>query len=181
MKSFIYSEMMTHVVLCTNKDPKNVLIVSDNAQALEKELEKHHDIAHKVVECDLEKIKTLNDDSFDVVICEMEGNLESITQLNRVLKVDGQLVINHPHLDATELNKSLMQTLGYFFKIIMPYNLGNGDTALLASKEYHPTADIILQRADMLDNVYYYNCDIHTAAFAMPNYIRKMYLGSIKN
>jgi len=63
----------------------------------------------------------------------------------------------------------------------MPYNLGNGATALLASKAYHPTADLILHRADMLDNLSYYNCDIHPAAFAMGNYIRKEYLGSIKN
>lgn len=181
MKSFIYPEMMTHVIMCTNKDPKNALIISDNAKLIEKEVQKHHDVAYTVIECDLEKLKTLADESFDVVICEMDGDLESVTQINRVLKADGQVVINHPHLDAETLNKSLMQTLGYFFKIIMPYNLGNGDTALLASKEYHPTADIILQRSDMLDNVYYYNCDIHLAAFAMPNYIRRTYLGSIRN
>jgi spermidine synthase len=63
----------------------------------------------------------------------------------------------------------------------MPYNLGNCSTALLASKEYHPTADIILQRADMLDSLDYYNCDVHVGSFAMGNYIRKEYLGIIKN
>jgi spermidine synthase len=63
----------------------------------------------------------------------------------------------------------------------MPYNLGNGSTALLASKEYHPTADVILQRSDMIDGLSFYNCDIHVSAFAMPNYIRKEYLGIIKN
>ena len=62
-----------------------------------------------------------------------------------------------------------------------PYNIGNGATALLSSKEYHPTADINLQRADMLDGLSYYNCDVHPAAFAMGNYIRKEYLGIIKN
>ena len=33
----------------------------------------------------------------------------------------------------------------------------------------------------MLDGLSYYNCDIHPAAFAMGNYIRKEYLGVIKN
>ncbi|MBD3824817.1 MAG: spermidine synthase, partial [Epsilonproteobacteria bacterium] len=75
----------------------------------------------------------------------------------------------------------IMQILANYFKIIMPYNLGNGETALLASKAYHPTADVILHRVDMLDGVNYYNCDIHPAAFAMPNYIRKEYLGIIRN
>lgn len=51
----------------------------------------------------------------------------------------------------------------------------------LASKEYHPTADVILQRADMIDGLSYYNCDVHVASFAMGNYIRKEYLGIIKN
>jgi spermidine synthase len=181
MKSFIYPEMMTHVALCTSKDPKNVLLISNNAKLLTKEVEKHNEVSCEVVECNVENLKHLDDDSFDVIICEMESEIESLTQINRVLKDDGQLVINHPHLDAVELNKAQMQLLGYFFKIIMPFNLGNGETALLASKEYHPTADIILQRSDMLDNIYYYNCDIHGAAFAMPNYIRKTYLGFIKN
>jgi spermidine synthase len=63
----------------------------------------------------------------------------------------------------------------------MPYNIGNGSTAILCSKEYHPTADINLQRADMIDGLSYYNCNVHPAAFAMPNYIRKEYLGLIKN
>ena len=63
----------------------------------------------------------------------------------------------------------------------MPYNLGNAATSLLVSKEYHPTADVNLHRADMLDGVDYYNCDVHPAAFAMGNYIRKEYLGIIKN
>jgi len=33
----------------------------------------------------------------------------------------------------------------------------------------------------MIDGLNFYNCDIHIAAFAMPNYIRKEYLGIIKN
>ena len=75
----------------------------------------------------------------------------------------------------------MMQILGNYFKVIMPYNIGNDSTALLASKEYHPTADIILHRADMLDDNQFYNCDVHIASFAMGNYIRKEYLGIIKN
>jgi spermidine synthase len=84
-------------------------------------------------------------------------------------------------LEDTGSNKVLMQAMANYFKIIMPYKLGNDQSAILASKEYHPTADIILQRADMLDNLNYYNCDIHIASFVMPNYIRKEYLGIIKN
>jgi spermidine synthase len=178
MKSFIYPEMMVHVALCTNKEPKNVLVISDHAQSLEEEIKKHDQIDYKSVSGDL---KELEQDFFDVIICEKDFDIAALEQVNRILKNDGQIVMTHPSLDNVEENKKLMQLLGYSFKIIMPFNLGTGNTALLASKEYHPTADIILQRADMLDDLNYYNCDVHLAAFAMPNYIRKEYLGIIKN
>lgn len=181
MKDFIYPEMMVHVPLCTNKDPKEALIISDNAQYLIEEIQKHYDVSADVISPNMELLRNAEDKKYDVVICEMEADAAIIGHISRVLKDDGQLSIVHPSLDETEANKELMQTLGNYFKVIMPYNLGNGSTALLASKEYHPTADLILQRADMLDNLSYYNSDIHPAAFAMPNYIRKEYLGIIRN
>jgi spermidine synthase len=181
MKSFIYPEMMVHVPLCTNKNPENVLIISDDANLLSKEVEKHNEISSNVVACSLDSLRDLSDTSYDVVVCEMKGDSAVIAHINRILKEDGQLVISHDSLDETHSNKILMQVLGNYFKVIMPYNIGDGATALLASKEYHPTADIILQRSDMLDDLSYYNCDIHVSSFAMPNYIRKEYLGIIKN
>jgi len=181
MKEFIYPEMMVHVPLCTNKNLKNVLIVSDSADLLAKETLKHSEIETKAVECSLEAVRDLEDSSVDVIICEMSSDAVLLAHLNRILKDDGQLSLTHPSLDEVDANKSLMQILANYFKIIMPYNLGNGSTALLASKEYHPTADLNLHRADMLDDNQFYNCDIHIASFAMGNYIRKEYLGTIKN
>lgn len=181
MKSFIYPEMMVHVPVCTNKTPKSVLIISNNANPLLIEMEKHSDISATVVACSLDALRDLAEKSYDVVISEMAGESAIVAHINRIIKEDGQLSIVHDSLDETHANKILMQVLGNYFKVIMPYNIGNGTTALLASKEYHPTADIILQRADMLDGLKYYNCDIHVASFAMPNYIRKEYLGIIRN
>jgi spermidine synthase len=180
MKDFIYSEMMIHIPLCTHKEPKNILIISANADALTQEVKKHDSIDFKAI-TSIEAIRDEEDASYDVVICEIESDAALSAHINRVLKNDGLLVTSHEDLDNIEINKSFMQILGNYYKIIMPYNIGNGTTALLASKEYHPTADIILQRSDMLDNNSYYNCDIHIASFAMPNYIRKEYLGIIKN
>jgi len=181
MKSFIYSEMMVHVPLCTNKAPNNVLIISDNADSLEKEVTKHDNINSITIGCNLDEVCEIEDKSFDVVICEKYDDSTILAHINRILTDDGQLTISHSSLDNIEENKSLMGILGNYFKIIMPYNLGNGSTALLASKEYHPTADINLHRADMLDNLEFYNSDIHPASFAMGNNIRKEYLGIIKN
>jgi len=181
MKNFIYNEMMVHVPVCTSKVPENVLIISDNASALENEMKKHDAIGYKSIACGLEGLREEADDSYDVVICEAGEDAAVIAHISRVLKDDGLLSTLHPSLDKTTENKSMMQILGKYFKVIMPYNLGNGSTALLSSKEYHPTADINLHRSDMLDNLDFYNCDVHPAAFAMGNNIRKEYLGIIKN
>ena len=181
MREFIYPEMMVHVPVCTNKVPQNVLIISNNADLLSAEMQKHADIGSKVVTCSLDSLRDEADDSADVVICEMNGDAAIIAHISRILKEDGQLSISHDSLDDTQSNKILMGVLANYFKVIMPYDLGNGSTALLASKEYHPTADLILQRADMIDGLNYYNCDVHVASFAMPNYIRKEYLGIIRN
>ena len=181
MKEFIYNEMMVHVPLCTNKEPKNVLIISDNATALENEVKKHDDISFTTLACGIDEISKVQNTTYDIVICEDNVDAFIATHINRTLKDDGLVVMRHPSLDDVEANKSLMNILGNYFKIIMPYNIGDCSTALLASKEYHPTADIILQRADMLDDLAYYNCDVHIGSFAMGNHIRKEYLGIIKN
>jgi len=181
MKEFIYNEMMVHVPLCTHKEPKKILIISDDATSLENEVKKHTNINSTAISCSLDEVSKLDDNSYDVVISEMDGDALFVSQVNRVITEDGVLVIKHPDLDEVEENKTLIKMLGNYFKIIMPYSIGNGSTALLCSKTYHPTADVILQRTDMLDGLEYYNCDIHPAAFAMGNNVRKTYLGIIKN
>ena len=181
MKKFIYPEMMVHVGLCTSKTAQDVLIISDDSDALSKEVAKHGEANATVVGASLESLSSLSDNAYDVVINELDINGAVASQINRILKDDGQLVSTHPQLGEVEKNTIMMKILGQYFKIIMPYNLGNGETALLSSKEYHPTADVILQRSDMLDGLNFYNCDVHVSAFAMGNYIRKEYLGIIKN
>jgi len=183
MKNFIYNEMMVHVGLCTHKEPSNVLIISSNSAGFVSEIQKYKndDISCDVLSADINLLREAADDKYDVIISELETDAAVLAHFNRVLKDDGLLVTTHPSLDDVSENKRIMQILGKYAKIIMPYNLGNGETALLASKAYHPTADIILQRTDLLDGLEYYNCDVHPAAFATGNYIRKEYLGIIKN
>lgn len=172
---------MVHVPLCTHKNPENILILSDNAVALEAEVSKHYDMSTTTASPVLESAQLANADSFDVVLSECTCDDVMLAHVNRMLKDDGLFATMHPDLDDVEANTKIMRELGKYFKIIMPYHLEDGTTLLLASKEYHPTADVILQRADMLDDLQYYNSDIHVAAFAMGNYIKKAYLGVIKN
>ncbi len=184
MRDFIYPEMMVHVPLCTAKKPENILIVSDDAAALEAEVARHDAMNSTTVSASnlMTSLRDQADASADVVLLDvLTDDAAAIAHVNRILNEDGLVVLKHPTLDNESDNKQLMQVLGNYFKIIMPYYIGNGETLLLASKAYHPTADIILHRTDMLDGQQYYNCDIHPAAFATPNYIRKAYLGTIRN
>jgi len=181
-KPFIYAEMMVHIPLCTHKDPKTVLLISDDASRFDTELGRYSDLSVTTISASnaLEAIRGLEDNRFDVVICEASADAALSAHINRVTKDDALAVLTHPDLDDIQNNTVMMQVLGNYFKILMPYNAG-AQTLLLASKFYHPTADFILQRTDLLEGQQYYNCDIHPAAFAMPNYVRKSYLGIIRN
>lgn len=181
MKDFIYNEMMVHVALCTNKAPESVLIISDNADGMVKEVAKHDAINCDVIGANIDALRDVDNAKYDVVISEMQADAAGYAHMNRVLKEDGLIVTTHPSLENVEENKQIISILGKYAKIVMPFTIGDGVTALLASKAYHPTADIILHRSDMLDGLEYYNCDIHPAAFAMGNNVRKTYLGIIKN
>ena len=184
MKIFVYPEMMVHVGLCTHKLPTQVLLASDNTEMLRGELSRYRESAVTSVGSTnlLESFRNAEDKSADVILLDgVTDDSAVIAHINRVLKEDGLVVLQHPSLDEVGANTSLMQIMGNYFKIIMPYHLENGTTLLLCSKEYHPTADIILQRSDLLEGHSYYNCDIHVASFAMPQYIRKNYLGIIRN
>jgi spermidine synthase len=182
MKSFIYTEMMVHVPLCTHKNPETVLLIADDATNFNEELARYKDYSVTVIEAKnaLESIRELQDNTFDVILSEISDDVALLAHIARISKDDALIAITHPHLDDIKANTALMKALGKDFKIIMPYSAGES-TLLLASKEYHPTADIILQRSDLLEGQHYYNCDIHPAAFAMGNYIRKNYLGLIRN
>lgn len=184
MKTFIYPEMMVHVPMCTHKNPQSVLVFSDNADPLQVELARYRDTKPSFAPAAdlLGALRDGADMSADVVLIDALSDDSAVwAHVNRILKEDGLCVLRHPDLDETAANTRLMQILGNYFKIIMPYHVGEGSTLLLCSKEYHPTADLILQRSDLLEGHRYYNCDVHIAAFAMPQYIRKDYLGIIRN
>ena len=181
MKDFIYPEMMVHVPLCTHKEPENILILSDDAMKLQLEIARHENMKATTMPATMDALRNATDSSFDIVLSELSSDAAVIAHLGRVIAEDGLLMTQHPSLENVTENKIIMEIMAKYFKIIMPCRLLDGTTLLLASKSYHPTADLILQRADMLDGLSYYNCDVHPASFAMGNYIRKEYLGVIKN
>jgi len=184
MKTFIFPEMMIHVPLCTHKNPKELLIASNAPALLQQEISRYRNIESTVIGTSslLNDLRDCADKGMDIIILDAHiSDAAVLAHINRILKEDGLAVMVHPNLDEQEANTQLLEILGNYFKIIMPYHVGDGTTLLLCSKEYHPTADLILQRSDLLEGQQYYNCDIHIAAFAMPQYIRKNYLGQLRN
>ena len=175
----IFTEMLTHVSMCTHKKPDNVLVVGSNEFKILDELKKYEDCKVETSE----HIESFGDCSFDVVIVDLAGNQDDAfyEHVNRVLKVDGLMVTDGgDYLEDIAAHRDVLATVAKNFIIAMPYQVRN-KSFILASKKYHPTADIILQRADFLEGLSYYNCDMHLASFVKPTSIHKALLGVAKN
>lgn len=184
MKTFIAPEMMTHVAMCTHKNPHAVMVLSDCTDLIKTEMARYREIDVEYADAKdlLGSLRNSPDKSIDVLLLDTICDDSAVfAHVNRILKEDALMVCRHPNLDDVAENTKLMQILGNYFKIIMPYYNGVGETLLLCSKEYHPTADVILQRTDLLEGQQFYNCDVHIGVFAMPQYVRKNYLGIIRN
>lgn len=171
----INAEMLVHVALCTHKEPKNILVLNPN-DFVEQELNRHKDLDIKSCE-NISGVESLEDASIDVIVVNSTDYFEAtfIAQFSRVLREDGLIVL--------QTADSLIGDLGFLgnlFGIAMTYEFA-GSRAILASKKYHPTADIILQRADLIDGLSYYNAEIHLASFALPTAMKKELLGIQKN
>lgn len=179
-KEFIYNEMMAHIPVCSHKAPKSLLLISNAPEGIKKELERHNGLS--ITTGGLDSIAGGEDNSFDIVLIDSIADISRVTyaHLNRIVKEDGLISSLNASLDDEVSSKAQLSAIGEYFKVVMPYK-AEDKTMILASKEYHPTADVILHRSDLIDGLSYYNCDIHVSSFAMPNYIRSAYRGIIKN
>lgn len=183
--STYYSEMLVHTALCTHKEPKRVLLVSDEPASLLGECDKYESLS--VTQMDTKSFaQTLHEleaKSIDVLILDDALVLDKalIAHINAALADDALMVCKVADMEDAAKTSPMLTELGSYFKILMPFFKAHGSALLLASKGYHPTADIILQRSDLLEENSYYNADLHVASFAMPNYIKRDYLGAIRN
>ena len=170
----INAEMLVHVGLCTHKEPKDVLLLGSN-ESLEKEIARYKEL-HVDLSDKLSFVEGVKDKSQDVVIVNSNRlyDITFLAQIKRVLKDDGIVV-----LKTNEKYKENLQNLNsYSIAMLFRYE---GENAIVASRKYHPTADIILQRSDLIDGLSYYNSEVHLASFAQPTYLRAELLGIQKN
>jgi spermidine synthase len=174
-QDIINAEMLTHVALCTHKEPKDVFILGSH-DYINSEIARHNGL-HVDLCNNVSCIESAKDDSFDVVIVNSDRYFEPtfVAQINRVLRKDGLVV-----LKTDEKLEENIKAFGNLFGIVMTYKVED-KRAIIATKKYHPTADIILQRADLIEDLSYYNYEMNLASLAMPTYIRKELLGIQKN
>ena len=161
-----FNEMMVHVPMCTHKEAKNVLVIGTTNDNLKKEFDKHQ---ANVEYADISILSSKEDKSIDVILFT-DVNLDEIILANiqRILKDDGLITLSTSNFSTNETKlKDDLSLVGTKFWIAMPFKFGH-ETALLASKKYHPTADIILQRSDLLVDLEYYSTEIHHASFVFP-------------
>ena len=183
-KEKIYNEMMVHVGVNTHKEPKDVLVVSESCGFID-EIKRHECVENLVVIKDGE-LELQDSAKFDLVLVDAIMTSEKFfDEVSRVLRADGVMISDGgSYITNLEEHKELLKVAGKNFYIAMPYNYSCklGTFSLIcASKKYHPTADINLQRADLMDGLKYYNSDVHVASFVKPTYVFKALLGIAKN
>ncbi|HJE02952.1 Spermidine synthase [Aliarcobacter thereius] len=176
----IISEMMVHISLCTHIWAKDVLVLKEVNEELKTECEKHKKESSFLFE-EYSNIENKENKSLDVVILNSQNiDFKVVSQMQRVLRDDGLVVVESSFYskDIEKLKKDL-QAFGEHFWIVMPFNFGH-TTAIIASKKYHPTADLNLHRADFLEGMEYYSSDIHLASFVFPAKVHKELTGIAK-
>ena len=70
-----------------------------------------------------------------------------------------------------------------FFNVLMPFVVSSLQTEfyVFASKRFHPLADLILQRSEMLEELEFYNANLHTSVFRFPRLIQNLLAPLVKN
>ena len=187
-----FYETLTNIALCSHSDIKSVLIISDNIDSIEIEVKKHTDI--KIIDKTdpkdaLSFIQNADQNSYDIVICntlEIGDYTLYIAHLNRILKDRGTLLLEAMDIDFNfnEYEKVLKEC--NIFRFALPFNVKNlnekecKNSYVFASKQFHPTADLIVQKIDMLIDLKEYNDDLHRACFAIGVKNFKKLLGAMK-
>ena len=163
-----FNEMMVHVPLCTHKEASNVLIIGTTNEDMKNQAAKHSKVSN-IEFGDLSTLTSKNEKNIDVIILtDVKIDELLLANIEIILKNDGLIAFASEAFskDKEQLFADL-KLVGTKFWIAMPFKFGH-NTSILASKKYHPTADINLQRADLLDGLDYYSSEIQLASFVFP-------------
>lgn len=163
-----FNEMMVHLPLCTHKEASNVLIIGTSNEDMKAQAAKHNKTSN-IEFGDLSLLTSKNEKNIDVIIfTDVKLDELLLANIERILNDDGLIAFASSSFSSNKEQLFTDLTLvGSKFWIAMPFKFGH-NTSVIASKRYHPTADLNLQRADLLDGLDYYSAEIHNASFVFP-------------
>ena len=186
--------MLTHIAINTHKEPKKILVIN-GGKRVARELDKYKFIT-EIVHIDginvIEELQSLGAKKFDVAIvskADFTNSRDFWIELTKLLDEKAVVTIEMSNIiTKKDEAKEELKLVGRIYPIVMPYRYDKAtdgeiitsEYLMIASRFYHPTADINLQRADLTDGFKYYNSDIAIACFAVPTFIYKEYLEIIK-
>ncbi|BCZ19822.1 Spermidine synthase SpeE [Helicobacter sp. NHP19-012] len=204
------AELLAHIAACTHPHPKESLILGGFNIEIAFELLRHEHLKVDFVQEEgtllenlkdflphldalktnphfkqVSKILDLEVKKYDLIFSLSPLNAHQIDGLQRMLGIEGILITSAPSpLVEPQAFKTSVQELAPHFSVLMPFSSPYAPFSthyFFASKQAHPLADLILQRVDMLEGLRHYNEDIHTAAFAQPQWLHQDHLGLFKN
>ncbi|MGP1449577.1 MAG: spermidine synthase [Wolinella sp.] len=198
------SELLAHIPLCVHENTNHLLLADEFNLEVAHEALKHEQIYVDFLQND-EKIlrsfisffphfqSVINHARFSLLSEESSlktyeiiiTNAKNATRFLPFLSSDGIMIlgVENPLLHEESLRQT-MQNLANNFSILMPFHAPFSfpiQHYLFASRRFHPTADLILQRADMLDGLRYYHSRIHKSAFILPRFLEESIRGIAKN
>lgn len=166
------SEMLVHTAMCTHPNPQKLLIIAPGCGQLCSQLDRYHYGSLDMFEDGHEPHS--QETLYDVIIaCDIEWNdvAKLALKIASLLDANGVAVLQ----DSTDKSslveyKSRLEEFKKYFFVVKPFELGK---YLFVSRRFHPTADIVLDRADLMDDLSYYNADWHIASFTMPTFMKQ--------
>jgi spermidine synthase len=162
----VTKEMLSFVPLCTHENPAVCLTIGDKLPNAAAKLAR--DVAFVA---ELSGNSGFESEKFDIVVSFKEN--QNLQEIFRILKKDG--------IFCTKISSDVkreLENVGKYFRMAMPYS---NMELIFASNKYHPTADLILDKSDFVEECEYYNSDIHIASFAVYEKAKKALKGIIKN
>lgn len=161
-------EMLVFTPLCVHENPQDILIIGN--RTLPQEAKK---IAKNItVIDDFSSLTDVGDKKFDIVI-----SFEEVAPYDRLSKYINKDAILSCKAKADTIAWELKNG-GEEFRIVMPFF---DFECIFASNKYHPTADLLLQKSDFVEESLYYNSEIHTASFMLHASAKRELLGICKN
>ncbi|MEF3191427.1 MAG: hypothetical protein K6347_02605 [Campylobacterales bacterium] len=196
------AELLVHTALCTHPEPKRVLVVGGDGSEVAEVV--RHGIqpdwlpfdAIQIIETFFPERSTLIDQarcidapaqSYDVIIvAELYGHcfdgLANYLSERGLATIKATSSLHEPVAAREELARTAEPFwIAMPFLPATPWARAMGEFYIFCSRHYHPTADLLLQRADFLEGVQVYTPELHVASFTLPRYLVTHFRGIAKN